>query len=357
MSSDKNHPDPSELDEQLEVGAGRRAPFTQLGDWVALSGISSHAKALYWHLSMHLNMERGDFEVWPSRAALAEWLGIKKVAGIDRYLDELTQLGAIETHRRRYMGGMRARNRYIIHQTPPDGYTGPRSLSEWYTTRRAELSQQGGVSAARPVVPSEGPREQAQTNSVFAARPVVPSKEPPESRTRDLGSPVQGTSVVPSEGLERDEGEEDEGKPDQPPPAPASSQLVDIAPPEEEDKSDGTTRAARDLLTSLPDPWRLGPKSADRLAPLAASALRDGWDPDQLAEHLASNPYGVRHPESCLRSRLADLPPPPAAREAPQPRRPAHCGQCHETTRMIEPEHPREPPYPCPQCHPMKASA
>ncbi|WP_131787344.1 helix-turn-helix domain-containing protein, partial [Protofrankia symbiont of Coriaria ruscifolia] len=126
----------ADLDEQIEIAVGRRAPYTQLGDWVALSGITDHAKALYWHLSMHINTRRGDTEVWPTRDVLAEWSGFSRPNSIDRYLTELVDLGAIEIVTSRYANGMRSRNCYMIHQSPPAGYTGPTSLAEFYERRR-----------------------------------------------------------------------------------------------------------------------------------------------------------------------------------------------------------------------------
>lgn len=121
---------------------------------------------------------------------------------------------------------------------------------------------------------------------------------------------------------------------------------------------DGVTAAAQELLTSLPEPWRLGPKSVRQLAPLAARALNDGWDPDQLAERLARNPEGVEHPPSCLRARLNDLPDPPAAPSgSTRPSLPKHCGECDPAIRQILDDERGYPVRLCPNCHPYKVAA
>ncbi|MDX2974025.1 MULTISPECIES: hypothetical protein [Actinomycetes] len=127
--------DPNELDEALEVGLGRRAPFSQLGDWVLFSGGSSDARTLYWGLSAHLNTSvRDDLEVWPGLLSLARILGLKKPENVSKYMLELEVVGAIEVVRT--MIGLVRRNRYIIHQTPPASHTGVQSTSEWYALQR-----------------------------------------------------------------------------------------------------------------------------------------------------------------------------------------------------------------------------
>jgi hypothetical protein len=136
--------DPEDVEEQLEIAAGRRTPFTMVGDWVALiPGLSPQAKALYWHLAMHVSVTRADDWVWPSQEVLAEWLGFSRVQSLTRYVDELEAVGALESETIRYAGGMRQRKRYTVHGTPPEGFTGLMSLKDYYAKRKAEL-------AARP---------------------------------------------------------------------------------------------------------------------------------------------------------------------------------------------------------------
>ncbi|MGW5609480.1 hypothetical protein ACWEWI_25960 [Streptomyces sp. NPDC003753] len=127
--------DPTALDHTLEVSLGRRAPFTQVGDWVLLSGADSDARTLYWALSAHLNASRDDNEVWPGLLTLARILGLKKPENVSKYMLQLEVIGAIEVIRS--TTGLVRRNRYIVHQTPPADYCGPRSMADWYALSRA----------------------------------------------------------------------------------------------------------------------------------------------------------------------------------------------------------------------------
>ncbi|MFF3843433.1 hypothetical protein [Streptomyces sp. NPDC001930] len=127
--------DPNAADETIEVTLGRRAPFSQLGDWVLFSGGDSDARTLYWGLSAHINTsERGDNEVWPGLATLARILQLKKPENVSKFMLQLEVIGAIEVSRT--MVGLVRRNRYIVHQTPPASHTGARSTSEWYALNR-----------------------------------------------------------------------------------------------------------------------------------------------------------------------------------------------------------------------------
>ncbi|MFF9638765.1 hypothetical protein ACF1D2_29825 [Streptomyces bacillaris] len=127
--------DPNEADEVLEVTLGRRAPFSQLGDWVLFSGVDSDARTLYWGLSAHINTsERSDNEVWPGLAALARILQLKKPENVSKFMLQLEVIGAVEVVRT--MVGLVRRNRYVVHQTPPPSHVGARSTSEWYALNR-----------------------------------------------------------------------------------------------------------------------------------------------------------------------------------------------------------------------------
>ncbi|MGW7702551.1 hypothetical protein ACWGKU_29470, partial [Kitasatospora sp. NPDC054768] len=127
--------DPSELDEDLEVALGRRAPFSQVGDWVLLSGADNDARTLYWGMVAHVNVSRDDNEVWPGLTSLARILQLKKPEGVSKYMLQLEVLGAVEVIRS--TSGLVSRNRYIVHQTPPRGYRGPQSMAAWYGMNRA----------------------------------------------------------------------------------------------------------------------------------------------------------------------------------------------------------------------------
>ncbi|MFG2775315.1 hypothetical protein [Streptomyces sp. NPDC048350] len=132
--------DPNLLDHAFEAALGRRAPFTMVGDWVLLCGASTDARTLYWSLSSHINVTRDDTEVWPGLVTLARLLQLKKPEQVARYMLELEVIGAVDVMRSQ--AGLVRRNRYVIHQTPPAGYSGAQSLGQWYGLNRP--SQQSG---------------------------------------------------------------------------------------------------------------------------------------------------------------------------------------------------------------------
>jgi hypothetical protein len=108
------------------------------------------------------------------------------------------------------------------------------------------------------------------------------------------------------------------------------------------------------LLDGLPVPWsRIGPQSRRRLLSGVARALADGWASVDLAAHLSAHPDGVQHPGRVLLARLADLPAPPAAVPADDPRDP-WCGVCDEETRRIEDPEDDYRPLRCATCHPHR---
>jgi hypothetical protein len=119
-------------DEPFEVEAEDELPFVQLGHWVALSGVSAGALALYWMLALHLNRTRGDRYVWPTTDILAHMLGYSRGDKIKRFVDELISIGAIRVISVPDLRGPQKRNVYRLRRTPPEGYTGLVSLKEFY---------------------------------------------------------------------------------------------------------------------------------------------------------------------------------------------------------------------------------
>jgi hypothetical protein len=166
--------DPADLEEQLEIVAGRKAPYTTVPDWVTLHpDLDPQAKALYNTIAAHVNVGRGDDEAWPTRLMLAEMLGFSREQSVDRYIRQLEEAGAIDTDRdyRRPNGAKGIL--YIVHQTPPDGYEGPQTLTAWYKRRRAAL-------AAAPSPKPGRPRKAAAAAAAPAAKPVAKPAAPPK---------------------------------------------------------------------------------------------------------------------------------------------------------------------------------
>ncbi|MFI6658111.1 hypothetical protein ACIBL8_21610 [Streptomyces sp. NPDC050523] len=152
--------DPDALDEAFEAALGRRAPFTMVSDWVLLSGATSDARTLYWGLSAHINVTRDDTEVWPGLVTLARMLHLKKPEQVARYMLELEVIGAVDVIRS--VAGLNRRNRYVVHQTPPAGYTGMQSLGQWYGANRSARDV-----ADRPL--EETPRQRKERDAQFDA--------------------------------------------------------------------------------------------------------------------------------------------------------------------------------------------
>lgn len=183
-------PTVTEQDEALEVAAIDRPPFAQLPDWVALAGITCQAQALYWHLAMHVNVARGDGMARPSKDELARRIGIKDPRKINRYLDELEGISALQVERQHYMGGMRARNRYYLRFEPPADHEGPRSNAEHY--RR--LKSSGGA----PQGTTGTTRENAQDSRSAQWCPTGhPGGAPQGTGTRPRGNKTKNHPPYP----------------------------------------------------------------------------------------------------------------------------------------------------------------
>lgn len=133
------------------VERGRRAPFSQVGDWVVVSPwVEPTGKAAYWALEAMTWRENepgsgNARDADPSREALAEVLGFSRAQSVDRYLEQLVSINAIDRIARPGYT-----TRYVVHQTPPDDYDGVRSMAEWHRqrARRKEAEAAARASAA-----------------------------------------------------------------------------------------------------------------------------------------------------------------------------------------------------------------
>lgn len=139
--------------EPFEVEAEDDVPFVQLGHWVALSGVSAGAMALYWMLAMHLNRTRGDRYVWPTTAVLAHMMGYSRGDKIKRFVDELVAIGAIRVIAVPDLRGPQKRNVYRLRRNPPEGYAGPVSLGAFYKQLDEAYEQE---TAGESVCPETG---------------------------------------------------------------------------------------------------------------------------------------------------------------------------------------------------------
>lgn len=213
--------DPVALDETLEIALGRRAPFTQVGDWVLLSGVCPEALALYWALCAHISVTRDDNEVWPGLATLARILQLKKAEQVAIYMLQLEIIGAVDVFRSRR--GLVRRNKYVVHQTPPSSYRGPQSMAVWYAANRApkdeskeqaklrEAQFDAWLEAVRAVLKAECQRVAKERAAARKAKLPEPSLRPfitPELRpfrvskapeAPNSGTPKNGGTARPGE--------------------------------------------------------------------------------------------------------------------------------------------------------------
>ena len=88
-----------------------------------------------------------------------------------------------------------------------------------------------------------------------------------------------------------------------------------------------------EFFAALGSRWPLTPTQRLKLTPAITAALDRGWPPRALAAFTRANTSGVHSPYAVLAARLspAELPLPPK-RSA----RPPWCGQCDQTTRMLD---------------------
>ncbi|TWE17109.1 hypothetical protein FB465_2114 [Kitasatospora atroaurantiaca] len=380
-------PDPAELDEQIEVQIGRRAPYSQIGDWVLISCVSDRAVALYCRLAMHINVQRGDTEVWPALDVLAEWAGFSKSESITPYLDELVVIGAVTVEQSRYSNGLRARNRYVIHQTPEPSYVGPLAASEYYALRRARPDDLAAWQGQRRAWIAEQAKEMARLRKEAAKRrpprkngqaappasgvrtplqrgTARPGQTPdgglfPVPRSSGVRTPPRRGPVPRPTGVEQDVVQQDE-TPLSPRPSRAARKPAAVDPDERENTAPGNDNSSGQAQQAA-DAWqaarggRKNPAAHRTVAASAGELLAADWDLADviaLAEDMARTQPAWRD-----LGRHADH------RQPPVPARPVvvlpeWCGECdgpepaRRWTTRADGRVGR-----CPRCHPHAVRA
>lgn len=136
----------------FEVEAEDELPFVQLGHWIGLADIDAKAKELYWLLALHLNRRRGDRYVWPTTEILALLMGYSRGDKITKFVRELEGIGALTVIKVPDGRGPQHKNVYKLRRTPPAGYSGPRSLGQFYDRlgHAYEEAVLEGIKAADP---------------------------------------------------------------------------------------------------------------------------------------------------------------------------------------------------------------
>jgi len=131
---------------------------------VADGKLSKEAAWLYVVLLGHHNRTRRDNDVWPSRAVMAQGMGLSKPQSVDKYLVELRAAGLIVSERRKRSSDMNTSSKHTLLLFVP-------RTDEEIAARRA----------SREAIPYNGQRY-----------------------------PRQRTAAIPSRGQELDEGELDQ---------------------------------------------------------------------------------------------------------------------------------------------------
>ncbi|GGM14131.1 hypothetical protein [Micromonospora yangpuensis] len=228
---------------------GRESPqWTDVHDWVALSGVSPTAIALYVVLRMHVNRERGDHMVKTSMLTLAVLMGMSRGDKIKPYLDELVAIGAVDVDR----GGLHRRNTYVVHQLPPLGYPGKITLKSWYNEHRALIALKRADEKAKRDARRAAAKAKGQVSAVTpetgeqAETAVTPG-------TGEQVTPESGEPVTPVSGREPDVLGPDDGEP----PLPASSsdgqEEEETSPPAEGQPRPVDEALVKELTAARPD--------------------------------------------------------------------------------------------------------
>lgn len=87
--------------------------------FVAEGKISKEAGWLYVVLLGHHNRSRKDNDVWPSRAVLAQGMGLSKPQSVDKYLAELREAGLIVSEQRKRAGNFNTSSKHTLLLTVP----------------------------------------------------------------------------------------------------------------------------------------------------------------------------------------------------------------------------------------------
>ncbi|MFJ4342682.1 hypothetical protein [Streptomyces sp. NPDC088915] len=187
----------ADIDEQLKIVSGRRAPFTMVPEWVTVhEELQPQAKALYGALAMHVNISRNDGKVWPTRLALSNMLGWSREQSVDPYIKQLVKAGAITVEDYRRSDGSMGKI-YYVHETEPTWHTGPRTVAEFYVLHREKVkAMKAAKKATKKAESADGPSTPAPTADRRGSTPPA-AKKATSSRTKKAVDPAETAPAVP----------------------------------------------------------------------------------------------------------------------------------------------------------------
>jgi hypothetical protein len=283
----------SDADFEIEIEPGRvPPPHTPAPDWITMSAFSAAAQKLHKVLGMHVNRDRGDGIVWPSTRSLAALMGYSRGDKISTLLKELAAGKAIEIRRR----GVPCRNVYVWHQLPPEGYTGPVTLKDWYSRNRPLLDQMRKAEQARR-------KARRKTSAKAQVNPDTPDPGgtqadpgcPPDGG--DQAHPDSGDPDTPDPGREQEEEEQEEKNPPPTPhDEPAAPDDGEAATAEGEEPEDHIQTRIDDAVVEV---RKLRPGwSPPRVVKVLRAALGEGRDPAVVfaAVLLVAADPATKHP-------------------------------------------------------------
>lgn len=122
------------LPDKVRRGRVSKWLFTQTPQWALLMcELSDAGYRIYSLLLAHVNVADDDGEVWPQQQTMADMLDRHRNSISRVVTKELEPLGLVEVEVERYgTNNTRRRNIYVVHELPPEGFTGWASVSEWY---------------------------------------------------------------------------------------------------------------------------------------------------------------------------------------------------------------------------------
>lgn len=315
------------MSDPYELRHGRRSsnPFTMVPQWAMFmksKGLSSTGFLLYSILLGHVNASRGDGLAWPTQESLGKMIDSHPDTVGKIINKELRPLGLVDVDVVRCGdNNSRRRNVYTVHELPPEGFEGVRSVSDWHRLY--------GTSRVNPQVTPEtafssGPDPTFLPGPVPVFSPGPEATETPgetdeASTTRNPPPPTPspvGVGVVAEDGedLEAASGGEEHthfeeqytGEPEAAEPAREDSLKTEV--------TEAHHHKALSLMGAIPWPRRnvgLGVKVKgeimERLAVLAAG----GWSEQDIREYIDARVTvweKVRHPANIVLFALNDAP-------------------------------------------------
>lgn len=175
--------------------------FTMVPVWLLLCGCSAQAYRMYAFLAEHISQVRTSKQpiACPKQVAIARVLGLSSDRKVARYREELVALGALRVEKYRYSNGMRTGYRYYIRFSPPPGFEGLMSLTEFYDANPDVRSAKADGRTRAAKAPDQAPPAAAAAPSAkppSAKPPSAPSPKPSAAPKPKKAAPKKGAPVA-----------------------------------------------------------------------------------------------------------------------------------------------------------------